>query len=336
MRAARPVNAAVPAISETAAALLCSGAMTSALIFAGGLLLAALGGELFVRGVLGLASRTRIPAGIVSATLAAFATSAPELAVSVSAALAGRPQIGFGNALGSNIVNIALILGLALLITPISVRAEGQRRDIPVALAAPLATAMLLIDDRISRIDGLALLAIFIIWLGAKLVEARNHRRANGPSEAGGNFLLIAGAAVAGLISLGIAGQLITLAARNIADSLSVDAFIIGGTLVALGTTMPEFATTMIATLRRRYEIGLGLLLGSNIFNGLLIVPVAALIHPIEVPWREAVVALGFGLVVVLPLLPVQGPVMRRRRGALLLALYVLYLIALAEAAALT
>jgi cation:H+ antiporter len=96
---------------------------------------------------------------------------------------------------------------------------------------------------------------------------------------------------------------------------------------------MPELATTVVAALRRRVEIGFGMLLGSNIFNGLLIVPAAALIHPIEVPWREAAVGLGFGLIVVLPLLPVQGAIMRRRRGALFLVLYALYVMALFEAA---
>lgn len=307
--------------------------MASFLIFAGGLLLAGLGGELFVRSVLGLAGRTRIPAAIIATTLAAFATSAPELAVSLSAALDGRPQIGFGDAIGSNVVNIALILGLALIIAPISVRAESQRRDIPVALIAPVATALLLIDDRISRIDALAMLALFFIWLGANLLEARLRRRTSDPADAHGNLALILLFAATGLVSLGVAGQLIVLAARSIADTLGVDAFIVGSTLVALGTSMPELATTVVAALRRRVEIGFGMLLGSNIFNGLLIVPAAALIHPIEVPWREAAVGLGFGLIVVLPLLPVQGIIMRRRRGALFLALYALYVMALFEAA---
>jgi cation:H+ antiporter len=307
--------------------------MTSFLIFAGGLLLAGLGGELFVRAVLGLAGRTRIPAAIIATTLAAFATSAPELAVSVSAALDGRPQIGFGDAIGSNVVNIALILGLALIIAPISVRAESQRRDIPVALVAPVATALLLIDDRISRLDALAMLAVFVIWLGANLLEARLRRRASDPADAHGNLALILVFAATGLVSLAVAGQLIVLAARGIADVLGVDGFIVGSTLVGLGTSMPELATTVAAALRRRVEIGFGMLLGSNIFNGLLIVPVAALIHPIELPWGEAAVGLGFGLIVVLPLLPVQGAIMRRRRGALFLVLYVLYVMALFEAA---
>ena len=307
--------------------------MASFLIFAGGLLLAGLGGELFVRSVLGLAGRTRIPAALIATTLAAFATSAPELSVSLSAALDGRPQIGFGDAIGSNVVNIALILGLALIIAPISVRAESQRRDIPVALVAPVATALLLIDDRISRLDALAMLAVFVIWLGGNLLEARQRRRASDPADATGNLALILGFAAAGLVSLAVSGQLIVLAARGIADALGVDGFIVGSTLVALGTSMPELATTMVAALRRRVEIGFGMLLGSNIFNSLLIVPAAALIHPIEVPWREAAVGLGFGLIVVLPLLPVQGAIMRRRRGALFLALYALYVMALFEAA---
>ncbi len=301
--------------------------MTSIVMFGGGLLLAGLGGELFVRSVLGLAGRTRIPTAIVAATLAAFATSAPELAVSVSAALDGRPQIGLGNAIGSNVVNIALILGLALVIAPIPVRSESQRRDIPIALLAPVITGLLLIDDVLSRLDALTMLAVFAAWLVAHGLDARRHRRAQDPVA--GNLAVALSFAATGLISLAVAGQLIILATRQITGALGVDGFFIGSTLVALGTTMPEFATTVIAALRGRCEIGLGMLLGSNIFNILLIVPVAALIHPIEVPPSEAVVGLGFGLAAVLVLLPARDVVMRRRRGALLVAMYGLYLVAL-------
>jgi cation:H+ antiporter len=177
------------------------------------------------------------------------------------------------------------------------------------------------------------MLAIFVIWLGANLLEAQRRRRASNPADATGNMALILAFAATGLVSLAVSGQLIVLGARSIADALGVDGFIVGSTLVALGTSMPELATTMVAALRRRVEIGFGMLLGSNIFNGLLIVPAAALIHPIEVPWREAAVGLGFGLIVVLPLLPVQGAIMRRRRGALFLVLYALYVMALFEAA---
>jgi cation:H+ antiporter len=145
-----------------------------------GVVFAAAGGELFVRGAVGLASAARVSGAIIGATVAAFATSSPELSVAINSALEQRPQIALGDALGSNVVNVALILGLALLISPIQCSRGSVKRDFPVALAVPPVTGLLCLDGTLSRIEGVLLLALFLAWLAAVILDARSQRRASG------------------------------------------------------------------------------------------------------------------------------------------------------------
>ena len=132
-----------------------------------GVVCAGLGGDLFVRGAVGLAHCVRISPGIIGATVAAFATSSPELSVSINAALAGEPKIALGDALGSNILNVALILALALVISGIQCPRSSVKRDFPLALLVPLITGGLLLDGELSRVDGLLMLVLFVLWLGS-------------------------------------------------------------------------------------------------------------------------------------------------------------------------
>lgn len=299
--------------------------MNDYLALALGIVCAGAGGELFVRGAVGLAHWLRIPPGIIGVTVAAFATSSPELSVSVSAALAGRPQIALGDALGSNVVNVALILGLALAISGMQASRDSLRRDFPVALAIPVVTAVLFLDGVLSRIDGLVMLGLFGAWLVAAAMEARRQRSAVERVLGEGRHWLVVLSCVAGLGLLVAAGVLIVAGARGIAVAFGIDEFIVGATLVAVGTSAPELATAIIARLRGHDEIGLGTLLGSNIFNGLFIVAVAAVIHPIVVDWRDILVALAFGLAALAVTYPARSGYIGRGRGALLLALYAAY-----------
>ena len=291
-----------------------------------GVVCAGIGGELFVRGAVGLAFWARISPGIIGATVVAFATSSPELSVSINAALAGKPQIGLGDALGSNVVNVALILGLALLISGIQSPRDSVKRDFPVALLIPIITGVLFLDGELSRFDGLLMLGMFIAWLVAAVIEARKQRSAAEEVIGEHRRWLVVVLCVTGLAFLVAAGNLIVAGARGIAISFGIDEFIIGATIVAVGTSVPELATTIIAKLRGHDEVGLGTILGSNIFNGLLIVAVAAMIHPITVPWREVAIALVFGLVALVFAYPTRKGFIGRGRGVLLLMLYVVYL----------
>jgi cation:H+ antiporter len=293
-----------------------------------GVACAAIGGELFVQGAVGIARWARVSPGIIAVTVAAFATSSPELSVAVNSALAQTPEIALGDALGSNVVNVALILAAALLISEIRSPRDSIRRDFPMALAVPAATAIVVADGVVSRLEGMALFVTFVVWLAFAIREAWRQRRAavdDGKKARHGMALL---AAAIGLGLLVVAGTLIVAGARSIAESYGLDEFVIGATIVAVGTSVPELATTIMAKLRGHDEIGLGTILGSNLFNGLFIVAVAAMIHPITIAKTEVLTALAFGFVAVALTFPRRDGAISRGRGVVLLLLYVAYLVA--------
>jgi len=294
-----------------------------------GLACAGGGGQLFVRGTVGLAMAARVSPGLIAATVAAFATSSPELTIAVTSAIEGSPEISFGNVLGGNLVNISVILGTALLLAPLHVPQHALRRDYPVAALLPVLIAVLLSDGTLSRLDGLLLLAGFGTWMTA-IVHAARSQRSSAPALIGERRL---GAAVlesvAGLGLLMGAGHLIVAGATNIAAAYGVSEFIIGTTIVAIGTTVPELATVIVARLKRHDEVGLGTLLGSNIFNGLFIVGVAASITPIHVAFADAAPVLVLGLAAMLMTYPRRSGELDRWRGGLLLATYVVYVASL-------
>lgn len=292
-----------------------------------GVVFAAIGGEFFVRGAVGLAHWARVSPGIIGATVAAFATSSPELTVSVTAAMTGAPQI----ALGSNVVNVALILGIVLLISAFRTPRNTVRRDFLVALSIPVLTGILLFDGVISRFDGVLLLGLFMVWLFGTIMEARKQRNAT-PKIIGEHrgWLAVVFSTV-GLVLLVLAGRSIVSGATGIAVSFGIDKFIIGATIVALGTSAPELATAVIAKLRNHDEVGLGTILGSNIFNGLLIIAIASIISPISVDLHETGLVLVFGFLALVFVYPRRTGLIERRQGVLLLLLYGIYLLTIIQ-----
>jgi cation:H+ antiporter len=291
-----------------------------------GVICAGLGGEAFLRGAVGVGLSMRVSPAVIGATLAAFATSSPELAVGARASLAGVPEISLGDVLGSNVVNVALILALALCISGIRTPRASIRRDFPVAIIVPIVIGLLSLDGRLSRWDGVLLFCGFTGWLIATAVDARR-QRSSAVEGLPRHFLARALVlCTVGLALLILAGHLVVTGARGIARSYGVGEFVIGATVVAVGTSMPELATAVIAKLRGQGELGLGTILGSNIFNGLLIVAVVAIICPIEVDWHKVAVALVFGLLTLVCTFPFGSGYIGRGRGVILLALYGLYL----------
>lgn len=298
--------------------------MTDLAQIVGAVLLAAAGGEAFLKSILGAALYLRVPKIVVATTLAAFATSSPELTVSSVAALAGEPQIGLGDALGSNVVNIALIFGLALLFGAVQTSRQDFGRDYYLALAIPVLTLLFVLDGHIARWEALLLLAVFIAWLTWTLRSALRRRDAAATIGAGetspGKSLIL------GLLGLGAliaAGRLFVSGATGIAAALSVDTYVIGVLLVAIGTSLPELVTVILSRLRGHDDVGVGTLIGSNLFNGLAIVGVAGTIHPIVAPMSEVALTLACGIVALLLLLPNRSGLIVRGRGFLLLMLYV-------------
>jgi cation:H+ antiporter len=288
----------------------------------GAVLLAAIGGEAFLRGVLGVAGWLRLPKLLVATTLAAFATSSPELTVSATAALLGKPEIGLGDALGSNVVNIALIFGLALLFGPIRAERRELGRDFGLAVIAPILTFWLAADGIISRFEGGCLLFVFAGWMIVTVRAASAARLPATADELPGRAGLAIAYAIGGLFALILAGRLFVSGASGIAGAFGIAPYVIGATVVAIGTSLPELVTVLLARWRGHDDIGIGTLLGSNLFNGLCIVGVAASLHPIASPIVEIAAALGFGIAAVLLTIPNLAGQIPRKRGFVLLAVY--------------
>lgn len=294
------------------------------LLIAGGVVAAA-GGDLFVRGAVGLAGVLRVRPAVIGATVAAFATSTPELSVALNAAAEGESRIPLGDALGSNVANLGLILGVALLVSSMQVSRGTLRRDVLVALLSPALLAVLLLDGRLAVADGLLLIGAFTGWLTWTIVTAGRERPVASEIENQQRRWRVAFLTAAGLALLIAAGRLLVVGARGLGEELGADPFVVGATLVAFATSAPELATTVVAALRGHAAVGLGTLLGSNIFNGLWIVGIVAAIEPIAAPLSEVVVALVAGAAVVLLAVPPARGRLERGRGLALLAGYATY-----------
>lgn len=300
--------------------------MKDVLLLIFGCICAGIGGEIFVRGVVKLAGWARVTPSIVAATFAAFATSSPELAVAITSALAQQPQIALGDVLGSNVVNIALVLGIAALIAPISLHPGQYRRDYLVALFTPLLLAILCRDGQLDKYDAMILLIVFAIWLGAVTSEAHKQRRITQSIVSGSSLGPTLALCLTGLLDLVIAGKLIVAGASGIALSYGLDEFVIGAVLVAAGTSAPELATAIVAKLKKHDEIGIGTLLGSNIFNCLFVVPTATLIHPIKFDWPLVSISLATAIVATLALTFTDANTLKRHHGLVLIAIYLGYI----------
>lgn len=282
------------------------------------------GGESLVKGASGLAVRLGLPPLLIGLTVVGFGTSMPELLVSVDAALRGVPGIAIGNVVGSNIANILLILGLSALVWPMAV-AGGLRRDLSVMLAAAVALAPLFALGELGRLAGLALVA----GLAAYLVAAF---RNPGGTEPDGfapmtvpRALLIAGL---GLVALVVGTRLLVDGAVGIARAAGLSEAFIGLSIVAVGTSLPELATSVIAALRRQSALAIGNVVGSNIFNVLGILGATALIAPVPVEGRFLTFDLPVMLAVsaVLAAILWRGGRIGRGAGAGLVLAYAVYL----------
>lgn len=302
-------------------------------LFLIGLVLAAVGGEFFVRGAVSLATVWRVPKALIGATVAAFATSSPELSVSVNAALAGRPEIALGDALGANVVNLAVVLGLTLCIGPMAREPGDPKRHFAFALAVPAAIGGFLLDGHLARWECLVLVAGFLVWLGLTVKEGQSARRATEKPETPPSLMPALLFSLVGLAILVFAGNFIVDGAKGLGKTLGMDDFLVGATLVAIGTTAPEMATAVISKLRGHDEVGLGTVLGSVIFNGLLVIGVAGTVAPITVPPLEVLPGLVAAVAALALVWPRNAASLPRSRGPVLLSLYGLYIAAMFLAA---
>ena len=281
------------------------------------------GAELLVRGAVRVAQVFGFSRTVVGMTVVAFGTSTPELMVTLLAAFRGKAPLAVGNIVGSNIANIGLILGFAALLRPLQVEEEVWRRDLPWMLGVSLLFWLLILDGHVSRFEGILL---GILLLGAFLWSMTRSRQPQDlpPVPRAGALLFT----VAGLALLLLSAHSLVASAVELARRWGVSEGVIGLSLLAVGTSLPEVATSAVASFRRETEISVGNIVGSNIFNLLTVLGLTAIVQPLPVPagWagREVPIMLAFSLA--LPLLAFRDQRVGRLRGALLLAAYFAFL----------
>ncbi len=257
--------------------------MLTATLFVLGLLGLFFGGDWLVKGASGIAQAFRVPPLVIGLTIVGFGTSTPELLVSVQAALGGVPGIAIGNVVGSNIANILLILGLTAAVGSVIARWADLRGDVVWMLAASAALVPAFWDGRVSRLEGLALTAGILAYIGLAL---RRVGSAAAPAIAPRPVWQSALITLVGLVVLMVGARLLVDSATVMARWLGVSEAVIGLTIVAVGTSLPELATSVAAALKGQRDIALGNVIGSNIFNVLAILGIAALVMPIPVEAR--------------------------------------------------
>ncbi|MGR3495576.1 calcium/sodium antiporter [Citreimonas sp.] len=254
-----------------------------------GLVILLLAGDALVKGAVNMSLRLGVPALIVSLTIVAFGTSAPELLISVKAALAGVPGIAIGNVVGSNTANVLLVLGIPALIAVMHTSAHDTRTSYLQMLAASVLFIALAFRGVFDWIAGLVLLAGLTVMLVVAFRDARAHRRSNPELEQpeGADpdmpWWKIVVYLIVGLVGLPIGADLLIDSATVIAKMFGLSDTVIGLTLVAVGTSLPELATTVMAAIRRQADVAIGNVIGSNMFNLLGIIGIAALVAPIPV-----------------------------------------------------
>ena len=321
--------------------------MTFILLLVGLLLLLA-GGTGLVKGASAIATHYGISPLVIGLTVVAFGTSSPELVVNIVGAFRGETELAFGNVTGSNLANIGLVLATAAIFRPLTIEGQIVRRELPLLL---LGTTILLImaldrplsglDPVLTRSDGLILLLIFSIFVYMTISDFLFQKRQDRLME---NILemeemlpkpMARGVMVnwvfvlAGIIALTAGGQLTIIHGAELAEIMGVEQVIIGMVVVAIGTSMPEFVTSIIAALNKESDLCVGNVVGSNIFNGLVVLPIAALVRPLPIPdggLLDVAMSLVFAAVIILVFFFGKAH-MNRKVGAALLLGYLAYMI---------
>ncbi len=308
------------------------------LLFVSGIALLIAGAEAIVRGASGLAAAIGVSPLLIGLTVVAFATSSPELAVSLMASLAGEPDIALGNVVGSNIFNVLVILGLSALATPLVVAQQLVRLEVPLLIGVSLLLFLLALDGTIGRIDGLVLFS-GIVGYNVLVVRLGLHESAEVLSEyekefgrarpGAAQWLVNPGLVAIGLVMLTMGSRWLVAGAVALADAMGLSQLVVALTIVAAGTSLPEVATSLVASVRKERDIAVGNVVGSCLFNILGILGLTAIVAPDAI--RVAPAAIGFDIpfmiAVSIACLPIffTGYRISRWEGLFLLGYYVAY-----------
>ena len=303
------------------------------LFIIGSLVVLYFGAEWLVKGAASVAERFGVSSLVVGLTVVAFGTSTPELIVSTQAALDGFGGISIGNVMGSNIGNIGLILGISALIYPLKAQMQLIRFDTPVMILTTLLFLVLFLDQRIGRIEGIVFVAGAMAYTIFNIIKSRKEHLKKVLKEyddavpkISRHWALDVLFIIAGFAALIIGSEFLVDNAVHLARLLGLSEAVIGLTIVAIGTSMPELATSVVAAIKKQPDIAIGNVVGSNIFNILGILGISSLIKPIATPdinLTDSLVMIGMSLLL-LPFIR-SGFTLRRWEGALLLAMYIAY-----------
>ncbi len=316
--------------------------MTSFLLVLLGIILLLIGGASLVRGATGIAQSFNVPNIVIGLTVVAFGTSAPELVINVTGALQGKTDLAFGNAVGSNLANFGLVLGIAAIMSPIYLQGQVIRREVPFLLLitaillvmvwdAPLSGTQALLD-RGDAIILFLLFTVFVYFMVRDFISAEGDpllvEGDNLSSKASGNGLVNTALLLIGLVLLVVGGEMTIDNGVAIAKIMGVSEVVIGMFVLAVGTSLPELVTSGIAAYKKETDLALGNIVGSNIFNSLVVLPAAAIIRPLPIPeggdWDLAVG--GAFVLVIIPLFLFSNARLGRLAGIGLITSYFLYL----------
>ena len=301
------------------------------LMLAAGFVLLIVGAELLVKGASRLATSFGIPALVVGLTVVAFGTSAPELAVSVKAAFSGQAELAIANVVGSNIFNILFILGLAALIMPLMVSQQLIRQDVPIMMGVSFVALWMIQDGSIGKPEagllflGVILYTVFLFYQGKKTGIEDRQASSSQTAPIWQNILLL----IVGLALLVLGARWLLQSAVTIASSFGVSEAVIGLTIIAAGTSLPEVMTSIVATIKGERDIAIGNVVGSNIFNILAVLGLSGLLSPTPLLASEQLSQIDFPVMVAVAVLCLPlfflGSTLNRFEGFLFLLLYVAY-----------
>lgn len=307
------------------------------LLLIGGLVLLVLGAELLVRGASTIASILGIPSLLVGLTIVAYGTSSPEMSVSIQSAFAGQPDIALGNVVGSNIFNVLIILGISALIAPLMVANQLIRLDVPIMIGVSVLTLMFASDGKISRVDGTILFTGAIVYTLFLIYEAKKHKNQESEEDKSQNvvennlknWIINIGFIGIGLVLLVQGSNWLVESSISIARAIGVSELVIGLTIISAGTSLPELASSVVATIRGERDIAVGNVIGSNIFNILAVLGLSSAVSPAGI--NVSLAALNFDIPVMIAVavscFPIfyTGKSIDRWEGVLFLAYYCAY-----------
>ena len=305
--------------------------MTLVVLLAG-LALLLLSGQFLVRGSVCLANHLKISKLVVGLTVVSFGTSAPELVISLEAAALGHPDISVGNVIGSNISNIGIVLALAVIISPYFVKTRALLNEWIPMMGATILLILLLLDFRLSRIEGIMLLALLFFFVYWSIRKSRNNIRNSNVKFPPARFKLHVAIIIVILSCLGlVAGaNLLVRGASQIARMLGLSERIISVSVIAVGTSLPELATSVMAAARKENDISISNIIGSNIFNILAILGTTAAFVPFSVTDPDFLFDMfwmfGVSLLLFLLILPLKGSKLTRWKGLIMAAVYFTYI----------